>query len=322
MTTQLPSLTVVIPSYRRLAQLPTLVAAYLAQGADQVIVVLDGPHPGWRQTLGDTNAATLVVELDANVGLALARIAGLRAATSDVILAVDDDVVPQPNLVRRHREFHRDLADLVLQGYMPVALPSRRGRDDSPSFLYARDYQSQVEGWRRGTSTTILRSLWGGNVSLPRALYLRAEDLKPSQRLEYNEDLDLGLRLLELGAGAVFDDKARATHHHSRGLAGYMRECEARGGAIADLEDRWGERPPQLTPLVVIPTSYNKVLTRVQRSISDRRVGGLALRASVLTYRGAGLVRVWKLQDGVARMLRRALAMRGYRLARASRLAG
>lgn len=316
MTGQQPSLTVVIPSYRRLEQLPSLVASYRDQGADEVVVVLDGPHPGWERSLGELDEATRVIELDANVGLALARIVGLREATGEVILAVDDDVRPAANLVRRHREFHRRLDDRVLQGYMPVSLPARRGRDDAPTYLYARDYQTQADGWRRGSSTTILRSLWGGNVSLPRQLYLRAEEVKPSQRLEYNEDLDLGVRLLEVGAGAVFDEDALASHHHSRGLAGYMRECEARGGAIADLEDRWGERPAQLAPLVVIPPTYNRVLARVQRSVAARDAGGLAQGLSVLTYRTAGILRLWKLQDGVARMLRRALAMRGYRLSR------
>ncbi|MET0781301.1 MAG: glycosyltransferase [Microbacterium sp.] len=317
-----PSLAVVIPSYRRLEKLPDLIASYRAQGADEVIVVLDGPHPGWQLALGDARERAAILELPKNVGLALARIAGLEAATSEVILAVDDDVEPGPGLVDRHRAFHRDLADRVLQGYMPVALPARRGPDDSPSYLYARDYLLQVEGWKRGDSTTILMSLWGGNVSLPRGLYVRAEKLKPSVRLEYNEDLDLGMRLLELDAAAAFDVGATATHHHSRGLRGYMRECLARGGAIADLEDRWGERPPQLTPLVVIPPTYNRALARVQRSIASHQVAGPALRFSVLIYRGAGLVRAWKLQDGVARMLRRALAMRGYRLAGATRSAG
>ena len=205
---------------------------------------------------------------------------------------------------------------------MPVSLPARRGRDDAPTYLYARDYQTQADGWRRGSSTTILRSLWGGNVSLPRQLYLRAEEVKPSQRLEYNEDLDLGVRLLEVGAGAVFDEDALASHHHSRGLAGYMRECEARGGAIADLEDRWGERPAQLAPLVVIPPTYNRVLARVQRSVAARDAGGLAQGLSVADLPHAGILRLWKLQDGVARMLRRALAMRGYRLSRATRPRG
>jgi glycosyltransferase involved in cell wall biosynthesis len=314
MTTQTPSLTVILPSYRRLAQLPDLIAAYRAQGADQIVVVLDGPHPGWQEALGDVDTATHVLELEANRGLALARIAGLRAATGEVILAVDDDVHPEPGLVARHREFHRELGDRVLQGYMPVVLPARRGADDAPSYLYARDYQTQAEGWRRGTSTTILRSLWGGNVSLPRELYLRAEAMKPSQRLEYNEDLDLGIRLLALGAGAVFDESALATHHHSRGIDGYVRECEARGGAVADLEVRWGERPAQLTPLVIIPSSYNRMLARLQRSIASHDTGGAAQTLAILTYRAAGRLRIWRLQDGVARMLRRGLVMRGYRL--------
>lgn len=316
MSDPLPSLAVVIPSYRRLEKLPALIAAYRTQGADEIIVVLDGPHAGWQQALGELDAATTVIELPANVGLALARIAGLEAATSDVILAVDDDVDPGRELVVRHRAFHRGGGDRVLQGYMPVALPARRGHDDAPSYLYARDYRLQVDGWKRGDSTTILRSLWGGNLSLRRDLYLRAEEFKPSQRLEYNEDLDLGMRLLELGAGATFDETASAVHHHSRGLEGYTRECLARGGAIADLEDRWGERPAQLTPLVVIPPTYNRLLARLQRSVAARDAGGLAEQMSVVIYRVAGFVRAWRVQDGVARMLRRALIMRGYRLAR------
>ncbi len=93
---------------------------------------------------------------------------------------------------------------------------------------------------------------------------------------------------------------------------------EARGGAVADLEERWGERPAQLTPLVVIPSGYNRTLARMQRSIAARDAGGLAEGLSVLTYRTAGLLGLWRLQDGVARMLRRALTMRGYRLSRSA----
>ena len=98
-----------------------------------------------------------------------------------------------------------------------------------------------------------------------------------------------------------------------------MRECTARGVAISDLEDRWGERPAQLAPLVVIPPGYSGALARVQRAIARRDRGGAVQGLVVLTYRAAGLLHVWKLQDGIARLLRRALAMRGYRLARAAR---
>src|SRR5690606_4989274 len=192
----------VIPSYRRLARIPALVRDYRGQGADEVVLVLDGPHPGWRDLLAETLAdpAVSALELPENRGLALARIAGLEAARSDVILIADDDVVPAPGLVDRHRAAHVGGGDRVLLGYMPVDLPARRAADQSPTFLYAREYERQVQVWRTAESTVILGSLWGGNVSLPRELYLRAEAVKPSQRLDYNEDLDLGLRLATLGA--------------------------------------------------------------------------------------------------------------------------
>ena len=313
-----PTLTVVIPSYQRLERLPHLVDVYLDQGADQVVVVLDGPHPGWSDALPDAthNSRLAVVELARNEGLALARIAGLHAATGDVVLAVDDDVVPQPGFVHRHREFHRAGGDRILIGYMPVALPPERGRDDAPTYVYARDYERQADAWRRGGSEVILGSLWGGTLSLPRALYERAEQLKPSIRIEYNEDLDLGLRLQELGATASFDEHAMAWHHQRRDWNAYRRECTARGRAIAALEQRWGRRPAQLTPVVVIPPGYSRQLGWVQRHIARRDRPGLCEHALTLIYRAAGMARRWVIQDGITRLLRRALAMRGYRMAR------
>ena len=311
------SVSVVIPSYRRLDRIADLVRAYRAQGADQVVVVLDGPHPGWEHAVAPVARADLdVVALPENVGLARARIAGLRAATGDIVLAVDDDVEPGPGLVDRHRAFHAVHAGRVLQGYMPTALPATRGRDQAPTYLYAREYEAQARVWRDGDPALLLRSLWGGNLSLRRELYERAEELLPSVRLEYNEDLDLGLRLEKLGAAAVFDPDARAAHHHARGLSAFLRECTARGGAIAQIEARWGERPAQLTPIIVIPRSYNRALAAVQRRIAARDDPGALEAAITAVYRAAGLVGAWRLQDGIARMLRRGVAMRGYRLAR------
>lgn len=308
---------VVLPSYRRIDRISPLVEEYLRQGADQVVVILDGPHPGWETPLAGIRASerVTVAELPVNVGLARARIEGLSRARADIVLAVDDDVEPGPHLVDTHRRFHGALGDRVLQGYMPVALPARRGTDDAPTFLYARDYEAQARVWDSGDSDLILSSLWGGNVSLPRELYQRAEELLPSVRLEYNEDLDLGIRLRELGADATFNRRATARHHHDRGVDAFLKECQARGGAVSALEHRWGHRPPQLTPLVEISPTYNPVLARVQRSIAGRDGRGVIEGTLVALYRLAGRLHAWSVQDGVARVLRRALIMRGYRMA-------
>lgn len=319
-----PTLAVVIPSYRRLARLAPLVATFRGQGADEVVIVLDGPHPGWREALAETlrDPAVRVVELPENRGLALARIAGLRQSTADVILMADDDVAPGPDVVEGHRSAHTDGADRVLLGYMPVDVPARRGRDQSPTFLYAREYESQVRVWRSATSEVLLASLWGGNVSLPRQLYLRAEDSKPSQRLNYNEDLDLGLRLSALGASAVFDDRVASLHQHDRGYRPFLRECLVRGEAVADLEERWGSIPPQLVPLVTIPRGYGRLAGAVQRRIAARSAPGALEALLEAVYRAAGVARVWRVQDAVSRLVRRGLMMRGYRLTSSARATG
>ena len=310
-----PTVSVVIPSFRRLGRLPDLVAAYADQGADQVVVVLDGPHPGWQDALGDVALlpGVRIEELPRNRGLALARIAGLEHASEEVVFVTDDDVVPQPGLLARHRSFHRGLRDRVLLGYMPVNLPSTRGRDDAPSFLYSRDYEKQVANWRRSDSRLILGSLWGGNFSLPRQLYQRAELYMPSQRLEYSEDLDLGLRLRAVGAEASFDEFAAGLHEHHRDFQGFVRECEVRGAAAADLEARWGALPAQLRPLISIPAEYPRGQGWLQRTIAARDSPGALEFGLGAAYRVCGMLGAWRTQDAIARLLRRALAMRGYR---------
>lgn len=310
-----PTVSVVIPSYRRLANLPSLIECHVLQGADEIVVVLDGPHQGWRTELASAAALepVRVVELAENRGLALARIAGLEAARGDVVVMTDDDVIPGPGFIARHRAFHGRYRDHVLLGYMPVELPERRGADEAPTYLYARDYEKQADHWRDGDSAVILGSLWGGNVSLPRDLYVRAERLKPSERLEYNEDLDLGLRLIEAGASAMFDEEAKAAHHHRRQFEGFKNECVVRGAAIHDLERRWGRIPDQLLPLIVVPSDYSRYARWVQEAIGERDRPGLIEHGLGLAYRTFGILRLWPLQDAVARLLRRGLAIRGYR---------
>ncbi|QAY72218.1 glycosyltransferase [Agromyces protaetiae] len=318
-----PTVTVVIPSYRRLERLPPLIRTYREQGADEIVVVLDGPHPGWAEALdGLADRAPVVVrELPVNRGLALARIAGLERATSDVVILADDDVAPKPGLVDHHRTFHAANPDHALLGYMPVRLPARRSRDQAATFLYARDYANQVEAWRTGSSADLLQSFWGGNASVPRERYLAAESFKPSVRLDYNEDLDLGLRLLAIGVHAAFDERAAAEHLHSRSLKAFLAECVVRGESVHEFELRWPVLPRQLAELVLIPDDHHPFVAAAQRRIAARDTPALLERTLVAGYHATGAVHAWRAQEAITRLLRRGLAMRGYRL-RVARSAG
>ena len=301
---------VVIPSYRRLDQLPRLLGRYSELGADEIVVILDGPHTG-SEALAEAWASDRIriVELAENIGLALARIEGLNQATGDIILIVDDDVLPVSNIVAQHREKHQSGPfGLVQIGYMPVALPRKRRRDQAPTYLYAREYEAATRTWE-SQPEKLLSGLWNGNVSLRRELYQNAERARASIRLDYNEDLDLGLRLDALDSVADFDRTIVARHLHSRTFDAFVRESRARGEAVVEIESRWGKAPPQLLDLVRPAAGGASLLTLMLSRIPPRPV----IVISRFAYHCAGAVHAWGAQDLVCRLLRRVLAQRAYR---------
>ena len=306
------TVSVVIPSYRRPDRLAPLLQAFGRTSADQVVVVLDGPHPGAADALRAMEVPGLtVLELDENVGVARARVAGLRVATGDVVLVADDDVMPGPDdVVEAHRRFHERTPRGVLVGYMPVARPRTPGRDDAPTRLYAREYEGATRRWEADPDS-VLSGLWGGAVSIDAALFREAEDLLPSTRMDYSEDLDLGLRLERLDAVARFDRSIASSHLHRRTWDAFLRESAARGLAAHQLEQRWGELPGHVASLV----RGSGVQGRVA-DVLAHAPGVVTTAPLTAAYRLAGALGAAGRQEQVCRLARRLVAGRTYRAAR------
>lgn len=303
-------ISVVIPSYQRTELLATVVRRWINLGPEQIVVVLDGPHADFDLAAFPFNSSTVdVVELPENRGLSLARIAGLRRATSDVILMADDDILPGQMALERHRwhHAHSDI-DLVV-GFMPVSLPSRRGLDQSPTFLYAKEYEAASQRWEANPDS-ILLELWNGNVSIRRDMYESAEEYRQSVPLAYNEDLDLGIRLHRLECKAIFDGQAESAHLHSRTFDEFWRESYARGQSAFDLESRWGGLPTQIEELVSV-AQKGPCVARVIK-LSGRLPAPLWRRLAKAVYLAAGIGRLYAIQDNICRLIRRSEARRRY----------
>ena len=65
----------------------------------------------------------------------------------DVLLLLDDDVVPAPGLVSGHAAHHAARDGLVVVGAMPVDLGPSEPRPRYPRALYGADYARRVAGW-------------------------------------------------------------------------------------------------------------------------------------------------------------------------------
>jgi GT2 family glycosyltransferase len=199
----------VIPTHRRLRAVLGVLGALSVQDYPEqlieVIVVVDGDEATAEALSGRPG---LRVFQQAHAGPAAARNLGIERAGGDVVLFLDDDTVPAPWCVRRHAEAHAGRSHLVVIGPL---LPARAGRWTSPWVRWeAVTLQRQYADMDAGRWSATARQFYTGNASVRRDHVLRVGGFDVTLRRA--EDVELGLRLADLGV--VFEYHRGATAHH------------------------------------------------------------------------------------------------------------
>jgi hypothetical protein len=311
----LPSVSVVIPTYRRRDALPRVIAAISADPyPSEIIVVVDGCFDGSYQLLLDLaqKEPRLRPVWRENGGDAVARQTGVEQASGDVVLLLDDDVLAGPGLAHRHAAIHARMNDLVVLGYMPTEYPDTRRPGAFATYLYAQEYEQVCAGYERDP-TSILTSLWAGNVSLRREDALRV-GLAGAERLGYHGDQAFGLRCRRAGLTGVFDRSLLARHAHIRDIEGFARQARQQGSDRRILIEQHPEAVSEgslrdhLPPLVRFGVA-------VAAAPSAHRVVAPMLRGSL---RCAGRARLWQVETNLARLLRQVELRYGYRASRSA----
>ncbi len=308
-----PTVSVVIPTRNRSSQLRAAIEAILDDPATTEIVIADDA------SVDDT--AIVIEELRREgarvrsvrghgAGAAAARQLGAEAATGDVVLMLDDDVVAGPGLVSGHQARHHRAGDptLAVVGYMPTAVPAPRAPGQYATRFYADEYERHVTAWE-GHHERILDALWSGNVSLDRRAWLAVGVYDPDYPAVNHNDRDLGLRMKEHGIHAVFDRRLAATHDHHRTTEQFMRDAYRQGAGRWELYRRHGD----LAAFDVDELSRDlpPVLRQVVEA-TDRRVIHRVVNALVRAVLNAGgHLRIWAVEDAAARVLRRVELRRG-----------
>ncbi|GJG86415.1 hypothetical protein tb265_15960 [Gemmatimonadetes bacterium T265] len=244
-----PAISVVVPSYNRRHTLEMVLGGLAAQrgvppDAFEVLVVLDGSTDGSDAMLAAWQRGgrlpRLRWESRANGGQAAARDAGARAAAAPLLLFLDDDVVPEPDLVARHLAGHPPGARVAVLGDCEIV------REAAHPF-----YTQQMWSWWEDLYTARARpgrapcyvDFCAGNVSLRREDYLVSGGFDPAFRGYGGEDYDLGYRLLRAGVRFVADRRAHAMHHHRfTSYATFFRTRRQEGSADVLL----GRKHPEL----------------------------------------------------------------------------
>jgi glycosyltransferase involved in cell wall biosynthesis len=224
------SLSVVVPTYQRRGSLPRFLDPLLADPAvSELVLAVDGSTDGtleWLRERARADPRIVVLDLP-NRGAAAARQAGIEAASGEIVLLLDDDVIAAPGLASGHARDHQDGARRLVLGYMATdwrALPpGRRGI----AYLYNQAYERQCARYAHDPDF-VLHGLWAGNLSLPRAELLRI-GMGENTVKRGEEDREFGIRCFKAGLEGRFDRALLATHDYDRTLTQYRRDCHMAG---------------------------------------------------------------------------------------------
>jgi GT2 family glycosyltransferase len=218
-----PFVTIVIPTFNRWASLQRLLESLAGQtysrASFEVVVVDDGSTDGTVELVRhlDVPYRLKVIE-QPHHGPAAARNLGVEYARGALIVSLDDDVVPLPDLIAAHVAAHQDQRDAVIVG--PMSPPREWPR---PVWVRWEEEKLQVQyrALTAGEYPCTPRQFYTGNASLSRAQFLDAGGFDPS--FKRAEDVELAYRLRDRGARFAFDPRAEVLHYASRSFESWCR---------------------------------------------------------------------------------------------------
>lgn len=226
------TVSVIIPTHQRRESLGAVVDPLLADPAlHELVVAVDGSTDGTAEWLEQrrTRDPRLKVLRLSNQGVSAARQAGFEASTGEVVLFLDDDVVPTPGLVTGHARRHAGKTHLLVQGYTPNDWRRLRRTRRAIGRIYREDYEQACARNDREPEHVLL-GFWGGNFSLGRVDCQAIGIANPVfGRGAREEDREFGIRCFEAGLRGVFDRRLVGDHRYDRDITSFRRDCRKSG---------------------------------------------------------------------------------------------
>lgn len=308
--TDMPRVSVIIPTYQRRDVVVASVQALANQefdGVFEVVVIVDGSQDGSAQALCDINLPfPLTVLEQPNQGRAAALNHGAQVARGEIFLFLDDDMEAHPQLIAEHDQSHRDGATLVL-GHIPL-------HPDSPNnFLSAGVAQWAKERGRRlsaPNATPGLHDLITGQASVSKEVFEILGGFDTNFNLGGtfgNEDLDFCYRLRRENYPIIFNHKAISWQKYVVTPQDNLRQWRQAGRADvvfarkhpSQAEAMFAQHPPEpRISRLALPLLRWLTLFLINRGVQHPALTALFFRVRELEYwqgvrAAGGIPRSW-----------------------------
>jgi glycosyltransferase involved in cell wall biosynthesis len=217
-----PTISIVMPTFNRRDRLARVLRALEGQTYPvdkfEVVVVSDGSTDGTSAFMATLTSPLRITFVEQpNQGPAVARNTGVSHASGELIIFIDDDVVPSPTLVEAHVKRHV-AGDIVVIG--PMMTPPDFDMQPWVRWEQALLEKAYVEmAAERMPATT--RYFYTGNASLARHWILEAGGFDSHFRRA--EDVELAYRLKgRFGLRFVFAADAVGWHYAERSFKSWL----------------------------------------------------------------------------------------------------
>ena len=223
--------TVVVPYYQAPEALALTLAALEGQTYPrelfELVVVDDGSDPPLELAQPTPLRVRVIHQEDLGFGLARARNNGARAASGDIIVFLDCDMVPEAEWLSSHARWHHAARDVVSLGFRKhvdfdgIDAGAVRGRPGSLGELLSGRPVQRPEWIERRMAQTddlaadaddIFRVVTGGNFGVSAAFFSEVGEFDESFTRWGSEDIEFGWRAYALGAVLAPERSALCWH--------------------------------------------------------------------------------------------------------------
>jgi GT2 family glycosyltransferase len=288
-------ISVVVPTYNRRDSLRRLLLALERQTVSEfeVVVVDDGSTDDTPELLSTFQPIyQLTVIRQPNSGPAAARNAGVERARAELILFLDDDVVPIPELIDLHLQAQHAEPNVVAIG--PMAPPSDFRR---PAWIRWEEemLEVQYQAMLSGEYPCTPRQFYTANASLSRSRFLEVGGF--DRTFKRAEDVEMAYRMRDRGATFTFLSTAVVYHYAERTFAAWSRTPYQYGRYDVIMHREKGH---EALPCAAHEFHRRHVLTRwLARSCVGH---GALVRLAVVGLRGTAAAAERLAARGVARL--------------------